>query len=80
MQHQGFKPLPLEVKPCDETDLDEFDRIALKDILEALDIACKHEHPSTEELLKYYHDGCEDIRIDKEAQIDDQEPSNERPS
>ena len=80
MQRQGFKPFPLAVKPCDEGDLNEVDRIALKDILEALDIACKHEHPTTEELLKYYHDGCEDIRIDKEAQIDDQEPSNERPS
>lgn len=78
MQQQGFKPLPLEVKPCDESDLDEVDGIALKDILEALNIACKHEHPTTEELLEYYHNGCEDIRIDKEAQADDREPSNER--
>lgn len=77
MQRQGFQPLPLEVKPCDESDLDEVDRIALKDILEALNIACKHEHPTTEELLVYYRNGCEDIRIDKEAQADDQEPSNE---
>ena len=79
MQHQGFKPLPLEVKPCDETDLDEFDRIALKDILEALDIACKHGQPTTEELLKYYHSGCEDIRIDREMHPVDQEPSNGEP-
>lgn len=77
MHRQGFQPLPLEVKPCDESDLDEVDRIALKDILEALNIACKHEYPTTEELLVYYRNGCEDIRIDKEAQADDQEPSNE---
>ena len=77
MQRQGFQPLPLEVKPCDESDLDEVDRIALKDILEALNIACKHEHPTTEELLVYYRNGCEDIRIDRAVEPDGQETSNE---
>lgn len=77
MHRQGFQPLPLEVKPCDESDLDEVDRIALKDILEALNIACKHEHPTTEELLVYYRNGCEDIRIDRAVEPDGQDTSNE---
>lgn len=64
MQHRGFEVLPLQFKPCDESDLSAADRTAVGDILEALDIVCKREHPSSSELLACYRDGCEDVPIE----------------
>lgn len=65
MQRNGLRPLPLAYKPCDESDLCEDDRIAIQDILESLNIACRNERPTTEDLLGYYHNGCEDVPIDQ---------------
>lgn len=65
MQRSGLKPFPLAYKPCDESDLSDGDRIAIQDILESLNIVCKNERPTTEDLLKYYHNGCEDVPIDQ---------------
>lgn len=67
MQRNGLKPLPLAYKPCDENDLSEDDRIAIQDILESLNIVCKNERPTTEDLLKYYRNGCEDVPIEQSA-------------
>jgi hypothetical protein len=65
MQRSGLKPLPVAYKPCDEGDLCDEDRIGIQDVLEALNIACRHERPTTEDLLEYYHNGCEDVPIDQ---------------
>ncbi len=67
MQRSGLKPLPVAYKPCDEGDLCDEDRIGIQDVLEALNIACRHECPTTEDLLEYYHNGCEDVPIDQSA-------------
>ena len=64
MQRRGFEALPVQIKLCDESELDAFDRVAVGDVLEALDIACKREHPSVAELLECYRDGCEDVPIE----------------
>lgn len=67
MQRSGLKPLPLAYKPCDENDLFDGDRIAIQDILESLNIVCKNERPTTEDLLKYYRNDCEDVPIDQSS-------------
>lgn len=67
MQRSGLKPLPLAYKPCDESDLCDGDGIAIQDILEALDIACRHRLPTMEDMLEYYHNGCEDVPIEQSA-------------
>ena len=64
MQCKGFKTLPLEFKPCDESELNETDRVAIKDVLGALNIECKNQRPTTEDLLKYYLDGCAAVPIE----------------
>lgn len=64
MQRRGFEALPVQIKLCDESELDVSDRVAVEDVLEALDIACKREHPSVAELLECYRDGCEDVSVE----------------
>lgn len=63
MQRRGFEALPVQVKLCDESELDVSDRVAVGDVLEALDIGCKREHPSIAELLEHYRNGCENVPI-----------------
>lgn len=64
MRRQGMEPLPLEGKSCDESELSEGERIAVADVLEALEIACKNEHPTIEELTRRYSSGCLDVPIE----------------
>lgn len=64
MRRQGLEPLPLEGKPCDESEMGEGERIAVADVLDALDIVCKNKQPTIEELGRCYSCGCLYIPIE----------------
>lgn len=63
MQRQGLEMLPSQIRPCDEGELNDDDRTAIADILEALDIACENERPTVKELRGSFQNGCADIPI-----------------
>ena len=63
LARQGMVVYPPEYKNCTEQDLDNFDKVAVRDILDALAIVTKKEQPSLVELKAAYREAIADCYV-----------------
>ncbi len=64
VQGRELTPLPSQAMLCDEGVLSEVERIAVGDVLAALNKTCRYKCPSLDALHRYFIDGCSDIPIE----------------